>query len=791
MKRILLFVLAALTCNILQALPVDSKTALQAAKNYLAANESGKAECSLTLYSTWYGSSNKALMYVFNIDTTGFIIMAANDAVSPVVGYSLNGTYDSTTAPDNLKGWLMGYLVDMDAFLACEHLSEETLQQQSEWVNEWVALRQGDREYYTTKGAKGVSALVNTHWSQGSGYNNYCPIYQGHHAVTGCVATAMAQIIRYHSYPNTGFYHHSYSHEVYGGLSVRFDTAHYDYTKMPVSVNAYSPADEQHEVSQLCYHCGIAVNMEYEHAGHTSGSGAFSQAVPEAFLFFGYANSYYLAKHTVSNEVWDSLLHHDLDRHLPVYYSGTSSSGGHAFVCDGYNNSGKYHFNFGWGGSGDGYYSLTSVNGFSAGQAAVFNISPSGIGALLDTVYIDANGHGDGSSWENANPNLVDAIILRGLYKDGSIWVKSGTYYGNTESDAAFTMRPGVNVYGGFSGTEQSIDERNPNAAPSIMSGRGERQVMSIIGLNKTTRLNRMTLADGYAPANSALEMITNLLLEFCVIENNRCSDPNNAAVFTNGATMLNCIVRNNHCGGVILSGGNIKNSLIMHNENYGIQTFYGNSINCNIVSNLGYGILNNDAEATIRNCVIWNNDTSVSPIMNNLFFCAVEGFESIDSNSNIGLSSENNPSEGYGPNFVDPSTTRGPVTQTGDWHLQHGSILINAGDTLLTGVYFSDLDNNSRIRDGRIDIGCYESIPNSFIQNDYFSKIKIYPNPASESISVEGLNGTSTIFDITGHLVMSINSNGSNTRIDISTLHPGLYLLRDKDGNTARFIKQ
>ncbi len=266
---------------------VDYNKARIVAEHYIAINEPEMAGLSVDvtpemIYTDYSGTP---VMYVFNIGDTGFIIAGANKSFSPIVGYSFNGSYDSERLPENLKAWLEGYVEDVSAVKSSSQKNADILAAQNEFQAEWKALEHSDASYYAAKGGKAVSALVETRWDQGAGYNNYCPAYSGSydgHSVTGCVATAMAQIIRYHRYPNVGYSRRSYSHAYYGQLSADFDLAYYDYTKMPITVNAYSNSEYQNAVSLLCYHCGVAVKMNYQNPQHTSGSGAHSESVTEA-----------------------------------------------------------------------------------------------------------------------------------------------------------------------------------------------------------------------------------------------------------------------------------------------------------------------------------------------------------------------------------------------------------------------------------------------------------------------------------------------------------------------------
>ncbi len=796
MKKIIFpLVVIALALNA-TAQQVSVQIAKKAAKNYLTAYEPSYSNQQLSHYTTLNDPDGNAALYVFNIGDEGFVIASADMMYSPVVGYSFNGCYDSSRVPTNLKWWLENSYTDMwaakkstsDAKAAAD---AEIKAQQNRWRQEWEQLNSG-KTIDMAGPTKSVEALVETKWDQGAGYNNYCPLYaEGNNgrSVTGCVATAMAQIIRYHRYPNTGFHHKGYTHSTYGYLYADFDSAYYNFDYMPISVSAYSSTAQQHAVSLLCYHCGISVKMNYENPNHTSGSGAFSKDVPAGLRYFGYCDAVYMMK-SAYNSVWDSLLRHDLDEGRPVYYSGSSTSGGHAFVCDGYRNNGRYHFNFGWSGYGDGFYTLTSVNGYSSDQAAVFNIIPSHLGPMRDTLYVAPDGTGSGSSWDDAYGDLNKAMNLMNLCMGGTIWAKAGTYHGESNSDASFKLQSRITLYGGFAGTESSLNQRDLEHNKTILSGDGQRRVLAETYNVSSSNIYDITLANGYAPTNSATSIGSGVRMERCTIENCTTTNEESAALYVSDNTLYNCIIHNNNGGGVSVEDGHIKNSLIAHNSGYGLRVDRGTVDGCDMVCNAGVGLKNINAEK-VRNCVIWRNDSSLYlNDISNIFFSAIEGLGEKDSNSNFGLNHDNRPDDNSGPMFMNPNLTVGPASELGDWHISNLSPLTNAGDTLRKGSYAMDLDNNSRFRAGRVDIGCYEQDPNVSIDVvDNNMNYSIYPNPANSMIHIDGIYGLVEIYDVMGQRVMTFTSNGS-TQIDITPLSVGVYIVRAQ-GNTMKFMKR
>jgi hypothetical protein len=192
------------------------------------------------------------------------------------------------------------------------------------------------------------------------------------HTLVGCVAISMAQVMYYFRYPESGVGNHSYHLSKYGMISADFGNAHYNWDEM---VN-YTYFFQNPEIAELVFHCGVSVEMSYS----PIGSGAYTiDCVDALTTYFKYSeNAKYITRADTNIRYVDSLIS-SLDQGLPVIYTG-GSFGGHAFVCDGYNDAGFFHFNFGWGGIADGYYHLEAIVpsgiNLTTAQAAIINIKP-------------------------------------------------------------------------------------------------------------------------------------------------------------------------------------------------------------------------------------------------------------------------------------------------------------------------------------------------------------------------------------------------------------------------------
>ena len=283
--------------------------------------------------------------YIFKNDE-GFVIVSADDRTIPILAYSTEGTFESENIPENLAYWLSGYEQAIQAII------DEQADPSEEIVRQWQEMLEGNLPQQKNVV---IPELLSTKWDQHAPYNNLCP--SG--TLTGCVATAMAQIMKYWEHPVHGTGSHSYIHPTYGTLSANFGNTTYDWDNMHGTVTVASPYAEQLAVATLMFHCGVSVNMIYG----TEASSAYSEDVPYAIeSYFGYNASNILYKSNYSNSAWISLLKSELDAYRPIYYCGSGIYGGHAFVCDGYDSDNKFHFNWGWSGNANGYFAIGNLN---------------------------------------------------------------------------------------------------------------------------------------------------------------------------------------------------------------------------------------------------------------------------------------------------------------------------------------------------------------------------------------------------------------------------------------------
>lgn len=329
-----------------------------------------------TMLGNDFASSNLTYYYVFNVGTSGFIIVAGDDASLPILAYSNESAFTLSSLPASTKKWLELYKNQL------REIIENQLSPTQQIEQEWNDLLKSKVETNMEKAS--VAPLMLTKWNQAPNENGMCP----GGSVTGCVATAMAQIMKYWNFPATGSGFHSYNHPSYGTLSANFGSTTYNWGAMPNILNSPNNA-----VATLMYHAGVSVNMDY--SPQSSGAFVISAQSPvqncsEYALktYFGYKPTLQGRQRSAYTDAnWITLLKAELDANRPILYAGFGSGGGHAFVTDGYDNSNFFHFNWGWGGNSDGYFQINALNpgalgtgggsgGYNSGQQAVIGIEP-------------------------------------------------------------------------------------------------------------------------------------------------------------------------------------------------------------------------------------------------------------------------------------------------------------------------------------------------------------------------------------------------------------------------------
>lgn len=367
-----LFVAAILALSSgLSAKPVSAIQALQrvTGNSTIKARSMKAVATTPELVHTFTASAaaEEPMVYVFNRGAEqGYIIAPADDLFPAVLGYSDSGSFDIDRIPPAMKAFIESYAREIEYNL--EHNADKIAT---------TAL--------FDPGWEAIEPLMTTQWNQDAPYNNMCPTVNGVRTYTGCVATSMAQVMKFHEWPDVGEGSNSYTWNNQT-LEMDFSTLQFDWANMRDTYRSgsYTTAQAQ-AVAELMSACGVSVNMNYG----TSASGASTRNQTIALAkYFKYSKAIrYLDRDIVSSTEFEKIIYDNLAEGLPVLYDGGSSSGAHSFVCDGYAGKHYFHFNWGWGGSSDGYFYLARLNphdqgigssdgGYNSGQGINYNIRP-------------------------------------------------------------------------------------------------------------------------------------------------------------------------------------------------------------------------------------------------------------------------------------------------------------------------------------------------------------------------------------------------------------------------------
>lgn len=486
-KFLLLTVSLLLTATTLFAERVSQEDAALVAKNFMSASTAQpgvKKATAAKMVLKKAASATENQYYVYeNASGEGWVMVAADDAITPILAYSKTGTFRTDNMPINVRKWLGKYdnfikKVEADGFVATE-----------EAQNQWKKLRKGLPD--DPAGTVVIGPLVQTQWDQDEPYNNLCPgtgtSGQGStKAYTGCVATAMAQVMKYWNWPVKGTGSHSYtplnpntggSQTKYGTQSANFGNTTYDWDNMLNKYTSSATSTQKTAVATLMYHCGVATEMmygDYEWGGsgtYTTNYGSWTEsdnAQNALYNYFGYkqATGYMRDGYTYqgtkyydswTDAAWTAMVKEELDKNHPIMYGGSGDEGGHSFICDGYDTQNYFHFNWGWSGSNDGWYKLDNLvpgsggagggsYSFSEDQDVIIGIVPNRTDLPKVTVTWSVDGTTTTTEFTQEDPLVLPANPSDcGSGKKFVGWTANSSVTGSKPSDL-FTTAAGKTV---------------------------------------------------------------------------------------------------------------------------------------------------------------------------------------------------------------------------------------------------------------------------------------------------------------------------------------------------------
>lgn len=315
---------------------ISQNAALSAARKY---SRTGQVAPAKNLRSD---KTNNAPYYAFNLEQ-GYVIVSGDDEMTELVGYAENGFFDAENVPPQMQLWLDGYAEYVAAVQSGKAKARKILLSDSPSVV--------------------VEPLVTTKWNQDAPFNNFAPEYTDDNnntqrCATGCAATAMAQIMKFHNWPEQGVGHYSYEHQSFGTISSNFSEHVYDWTNMIDRYNNGEYSNMQADaVALLMKDCGVSLNMNY---GPVSGASIYSY-YPALKNYFRYS-SRTVNRSGCETAEFTKIITDELQEGRPIIYCGTGEDGGHAFVVDGYDTNYFLHVNWGWGGYSDGYFDMNYMD---------------------------------------------------------------------------------------------------------------------------------------------------------------------------------------------------------------------------------------------------------------------------------------------------------------------------------------------------------------------------------------------------------------------------------------------
>lgn len=789
--------------------------------------------------------------YVFNLnDNQGWVLVADDDRSIPILGYSKSGEFVTENLSANIEAWLTGISSEIQYIIDNDIVADEKT------TSLWKELFSGVSTEFINRDEKVVNPLVQTRWNQAPYYNDHCPYdnQYGERTVTGCVATAMAQVLKYWNYPEVGSGSHSYSTSSYGTLYANFGGTQYAWNNMPNRVTSPNNA-----VATLMYHCGVSVDMSYGVA-ETGGSGAYvissytnSENCAEfAFKnYFGYKSSAHgEMKDNTSDSQWKNMLRADLNASRPLVYAGFGN-GGHCFVCDGYDNSDMFHFNWGWDGQNDGFYSLSALNPGSGGagggsysftnnQQAIFGLEPT-----------QSGGGGGGGSSTNADLRLYSELSVENQIWFGSDITVTASIgnWGETAFSGSFCAAAfdadgnfidfidtkSVNLQGGFyndyeftttgnivfvpgqyqvalfyktnEGDWTIIDDGNYNNLGTFqiyyeddIETYSDFTILSDNGQliqGSTARVNVDLANTGsntfYGNVRVNLSTLNGEWVQNIEIKN--ISDGLGSGYhFTNGLTFE---------GEITAEPGTYHMELAYYNNGWYYAGAYYHSNPITVVVEAPeinadqYEVNNTLAQAYKLELSNWsNNQTAVSTTGSNLhvgndidyYKVELPTGRSYTINARLHDSYASGNGQSYTVDAMFAYSTDGQTFSAGIDDVMDESISFNGG-TIYFGVtpYFSGM-SGTYLLEIAISIGGFGTDEN------YATCFILYPNPVKDILHIKCDNMQQyDVFSLDGKLIKSLQRNDDEAVIDFSDLERGIYMVRitsDKGIVTRKIVK-
>ena len=775
--------------------------------------------------------------YVFDMSPAkGFVIISADDQLMPVIGYSFECNFKLPTKNRAVQTWMNHAGTHIYSAIQRHTMANAKISGQ------WSAYLQGVKPAGAKSTGTGVSPLLSTNWDQEPYYNQLCPYSttDSQRTLTGCVATTMAQIMKYWNYPQQGIGSYGYNDVPpsytfnYGNQYANFGATTYNWAAMPDTLSGNNLS-----VATLMYHCGVAVAMNYGD-DNQGGSGAFvlSSEVPSwhnsaqmAYsTYFGYNASTItgVKELNYSAAAWVSLMETELNAGRPIQYEGTDpNEGGHTWVCDGYDANDFLHMNWGWGGFDNGYFSVSCLSAddynFSTKEAALIGIQPlSGLTVTASatspgicrgsSTIISAQGSGNvSSSWlpvtglvcstcasTVANPDTTTTYTITidsaGFSASSSITI----LVSNVRIDSFRTAN--VNCFGnGNGGAKVVVSGGNEGYNFLWSTGSTNASVPNLVAGNYS-----VTVTDGVGCSSSAAVAITqpDSLIAVFNAANNACS-LNNATLSVNAfggtpsysyawAGGQNIAVLSPLSAGIYVVTITDANGCSA-SSSYVIQQ--PAPVNVSIISsNTACSLLYATATANVTGghenfSFAWNtgdNTPSISNLSAGTYFVTVTDSLGCTSSDSLFLSQPDSMNVSIATSITAVNEVYGKAIAKVTGGAPQYSFLWNTGDTTEAISYATPGIYAVTITDSK---GCAQTAAAQIKETTDAVSIgnnlafEVYPNPAATQVTIR-LNATNEeeanieVKNVLGQAVFATRMQGMETRIDLSEFSNGVYFV-------------
>ena len=706
----------------------------------------------------------------------GFVIVAADDRVRPVLAYSFHNNAMRGTVGPAMSWWLDGWQQQID---------ELRKEKDGERNEEWKQLLEGKG---IPQPLTVVDPMLTTQWDQDAPYNDSCPsrieFGSSVRALTGCVATAMAQVMKYWNYPERGTGIHTYNSVSFFGLgytfgvqTANFGATTYDWDNMPNSLTSASPNVQKAAVATLMYHCGVACDMYYGSAAY-GGSGTKIRNAPYMregnalngiIKYLGYSSSATgMERIKYDDNAWTALVRGELDASRPIIYAGFEQTAGHCFVCDGYDDEDRYHFNWGWSGDGDGFFTLNSLTpnigsytyDFTVGQEILVGIQPptgdDSLCIIRQFPYTE-DFETAPTGWKATSSNIRHSyswMVVDSTGVDGNYSV--GAYRAIIETCDDHMYSPSIVTPGDYKVNWQ-VRARQDSGSDSYTLTVGAETFNDIVeSASWQPRELLFSVAEGdtvcldflhFAETNCVGFLIDNIVIE-------QMSDDYTITVSANPSD-----------GGIVAGGGTYQQ---------------GQSCTVTVTPAAGYTFINwteNGVEVSIEpsytftvtgdRTLVANFDTlmvEISAMVDPEEAASVNGAGTYPYGETITLTLERNEDWAFVNWTEDGEVVSEEMTYT--------FVATESRDLVAHFVYTEGIGEQSA------------------------NALVIYPNPVNDKLTLEAQEpiGTVEIFNLMGALVYSQENCGNKVEINTADLQRGIYfihMMNDKVSETRKFIKE